>query len=1064
MERKMYKIFGIVITLLLVFSLAATFATPTTVAAGSQEWSDINLPSDVAGQLLPGTDISTIAVTPDGKTLFAGVCNTSTGPEVWSLYKSTDDGYSWKPVSGYNSLGHSTEPIIAIKASPNWINDGQLYVATTTTISKCKNGTNGKWTTVRTTTGITSIDVALDEYDDVTVVYGTTSDVFLDAGDGFQAQNAGASVLAVAFSPNYAEDGTIIALMIKGGQTVLRAETDVDANNWGSYIADAYFSYTDPTDGVRKAIPALTACIAFPGDYTATQSVFVGINTGNSATDFGVFGSGPTTQKGDAFKVSLSSGLMSTSTATDLNIRGTNTGTDVWSIAVSGEANTANIICGLRYASQTSGMEGWQAQVHLSQDGGSSWAISLKPPSGMVASGTNPGLCAPVVVMAPDFTTSSKVYCGNGYYSNTVLLSGFYVSTNMGAAWNGRGLLDRTAGAITDITPLAQYDTSNTMYMVMGDREIIMGGLVTANIGLLWKTTDGGSHWEIVCDMIPLASLGSAPSTAALRAVKIDKVAVTGDNVFIAGAQSALTIGAVILPVPYTIYRSSDGGNSFPTSIAARGPVEYLLAIDQDTLITANGSNIWKTVNGGGKWKGPEAGSDAITGNVTSLAINGNTILFGTDKGEVYICDDYATDFSFYKMGNTVGNTVTNNDSVLVTFDAAYNTNHIIYAGVYNVNIDSAKTGIWRKDVISSSDTWDRLAFSVTVSPTATVNYTAANSDVFSLACDSNGILWAICVAWNNSGTADATTLAIRAVNPTESTLSKVKFEKVNDGLENTDILIGDLRIADSSIFAVGLTNKLWIYTDTLIKPTLNSPTTTGTTTAGTLLSGTSYAHVTLQWAPMAEADKYQYQVALDSAFNNIATDYNGVMVNRTVEGNSVEVDLYAGTKYYWRVRVALTEPLYSQWSETGSFTTPLGPAAVAPILKSPAAGDSGVRALPLLEWSSIANANKYELVVAKNCDWANPIVNLIGSSAVGDTAYQVTTSLEKDTNYCWKVRALSDISDSSWSATGTFTTAPAPAPAAEEESTPVWVWVVIALSAVLLVSVVMLIVRTRRA
>jgi hypothetical protein len=214
----------------------------------------------------------------------------------------------------------------------------------------------------------------------------------------------------------------------------------------------------------------------------------------------------------------------------------------------------------------------------------------------------------------------------------------------------------------------------------------------------------------------------------------------------------------------------------------------------------------------------------------------------------------------------------------------------------------------------------------------------------------------------------------------------------------------------------------------------------------------------------MAEADKYQYQVALDSAFNNIATDYNGVMVNRTVEGNSVEVDLYAGTKYYWRVRVALTEPLYSQWSETGSFTTPLGPAAVAPILKSPAAGDSGVRALPLLEWSSIANANKYELVVAKNCDWANPIVNLIGSSAVGDTAYQVTTSLEKDTNYCWKVRALSDISDSSWSATGTFTTAPAPAPAAEEESTPVWVWVVIALSAVLLVSVVMLIVRTRRA
>jgi hypothetical protein len=112
-----------------------------------------------------------------------------------------------------------------------------------------------------------------------------------------------------------------------------------------------------------------------------------------------------------------------------------------------------------------------------------------------------------------------------------------------------------------------------------------------------------------------------------------------------------------------------------------------------------------------------------------------------------------------------------------------------------------------------------------------------------------------------------------------------------------------------------------------------------------------------------------------------------------------------------------------------------------------------------------LASATKYELQVAKNCDFSgsNLIVDKTNTNALGAvTAYQLS-GLTNGTNYCWRVRAVSDLSTSAWSNTYSFTTAQAVV-AAAAESTPVWVWVIIALSAVLLVSVVILIIRTRRA
>ncbi len=1039
-------------TLILMLSLAATFAVTTPVVAGTQKWSEITMPGDKM-QLLPGSDISTIAVTPDGLTLFAGVVlNQSTDGEEWFVAKSTDGGYTWKRLIGYDALGYSDEQIVAIKISPDWVNDGKMYVATAdggdgyVYMSKDFGKT---WKEIDNDfAAITSMDVALDSEDAVTVVVSDEDDVYLYSDGEWVAQNAGGAVLAAAFSPDYATDGVIVAVVDDGTNLLFRAETDIDANNWGGYFLDAYF-----TDKDNAKIPAITASIAFPSDFSSSSSIFVGLNTENSSTMV-VLPNQATGQKGDAFKVSLTSGVMATSTVIDLDIRGKDSGTDVWSIAVDGDTSAATIICGTRFASNSGSMNNWQEQIHMSTNGGESWSFAVKPPSGMGMIPT--GLCAPVVVMAPDFATSETVYCGNGYssYSGGLALSGFYASTDGGSKWNGRGLLDRNMTTITDITPSTTYNDDSTIYMITQDAEVLMS--FSVQIGLLWKTTDGGDKWDLICDMIPLGSL-----TKNGAAVDVDKVAVVGDIVFIAGYQNAPesaladTMAMLGIPVsytvPYLIFRSTDAGGMFPATIATRGPVEHLLAIDKDTLITANGSNIWKTINGGAKWTKADGDIEA-TETITGLAINGNTIIAGTDAGNVYICDDYTVEFSFAQVGKTLA--TTGFDDTLVAFDANYATNNILYSTI----TDNATKGLYRIDVATSTTgtKWDIMPTSVTYNGNV---WTCG--DFKSIASDSSGILWAICDATNSSNTSDIKTgVAIRSVNPTASTLSAVKFEFVLEGLEsNVDVLMGNLRIASSNIFAVGGEgcNKLYTYTDTLVKVTLVSPTN-GQAAAGDLLKGTSNARVVLQWSDLAKADTYQYQVALDSAFEGIVSQ------SSTIAGTQVEVSLYAGTKYYWRVRVA--SGVNSQWSDIWSFTTPLGPSAEAPVLVNPTAGQDDVILLPVLQWSGLASATKYELQVAKGCDFSgsNLIVDKTGSSALGlVTAYQMTQSLAAGTSYCWRVRALSDLSSSAWSNTGSFVTAPAPTPAPEPEGTPVYVWVIIALSAVLLVAVVMLIIRTRR-
>jgi hypothetical protein len=118
-----------------------------------------------------------------------------------------------------------------------------------------------------------------------------------------------------------------------------------------------------------------------------------------------------------------------------------------------------------------------------------------------------------------------------------------------------------------------------------------------------------------------------------------------------------------------------------------------------------------------------------------------------------------------------------------------------------------------------------------------------------------------------------------------------------------------------------------------------------------------------------------------------------------------------------------------SPWSEKWSFTTPMGTEAPAPRLESPPAGATGVPIEPIFQWSAIAGADSYELMVSTFATFDNPTILKTGDYALPATAWQCNISLNYDTTYYWKVRAISADSCSAWSAVSAFSTESEPSP-----------------------------------
>jgi len=169
----------------------------------------------------------------------------------------------------------------------------------------------------------------------------------------------------------------------------------------------------------------------------------------------------------------------------------------------------------------------------------------------------------------------------------------------------------------------------------------------------------------------------------------------------------------------------------------------------------------------------------------------------------------------------------------------------------------------------------------------------------------------------------------------------------------------------------------------------------------------------TLKWNAAKGAASYKVQVATDSRFSRLVIDQSGV------RSTSVTVRLKTNTKYWWRVK-AVNDDGESPWSSAPnywSFTT----LVVPPTPLEPRDGATNVSTTPTLRWND-SNDNKaksYRVQVSTNPNFAT----IVFDRTVTTTSATVSPALETNTKYWWRVKAIGENSESSWSVVWSFTT-----------------------------------------
>lgn len=999
-------------------------------ATNSLKWTQIPIPDEEGKVLYPGSDIGPMAVSPDGVTIFAAVQYSGN----WELLKSVHSASVWQDTGLSNTMAAQTPAdtgdIVAVVLSPSWNTDGYIFAATANGVyvSEDRGGSfavvGGIVVPGTTYDGgtdeITSLALSKNSLNRMVVAVGTRDpnaavvggDVYtwLQGTSVWSSQGVVAyDVLAVGLSPNYATDEAVIAVVTDATQTVVSTKLGIGA--WDDAVADAIFKDQDGNDFVSDR-----ACIELPDDYIAesgstTINLFVGLSAA---------GPGPVAL-GDIFGIQWTGwpAVLAPSFPEDLNVRG-NAGvsnpseTNIWSMAALsifdgyGEVTSMVIIVGTEVLDYDAPPDPpGQFLIYISTDSGASWTSADKQPTGEAQA---------TVVM-----TSTIAYVGTFGDQSAVSVA---LGTESGGfnSWNQRGLIDDAViSEITDMSPSEGYYSNGTMYITT---------YASTGVASLWRTVAEGRIWErIYC-----STLTVDPDTLIPTCV-FNMVRLTGSAIIV--AQSGST---AIVP-------SFDEGETFGATRDANQLITAFVVESGNTYYAGHANGVvWRSTDAGVTWPadGQSTGDIPNTDTVVDLVLAEEGVIYaGTNNGGIYNASTSESDFEFARVGPSEPGAL--GDIVHVALAPDLYEGPYVYAGMQG----GPTQGIWRFSLEGEEAEWEQIADGAVV------------GDISALACDSEyGILYAVSIS---TGT------GWRSINPTAAEEDLI-FEEIKDGLNipaGNSVRRGLKVTSDPNIlFAVGSVSGslfpytgIWITGDEIDKVDLIAPE--DDEIAGYITEDEAYlgrAVVILEWEEVEDAELYEVQITFDEALHSPVdmSYYDGG--NPYSDGMVKVAYPWLGTRCYWRVRVA--EPYKGRWSDAWSFVAPLGPAPSIPVLLSPQPGQENVILRPALQWNSSVAATGYELILAMNCDWDNPVLNLSGEDAVIDTAYQLTFSLDKNTDYCWRVRGVNDITHSPWSNSLSFTTGVTEG--AVSEGLPVWVWVIIAMGAVFMLSILVLIMQSR--
>ncbi len=949
-----------VATSLALLVLASVLSLATPMAAGPDEvkWSRVNIPGDgkSGGWVLAnGSDIEHLTMAVDG-TLFVQAYSYDEhgNPVVVSgatsfLFKSEDGGQTW------DDVGKVKDDMAAIATAPD--DADAVYYATVSAVYKSTDG-GSRFTRLAGNPGgagsnnveITSIDVtslpgknfiAVATRDRDSSEFG---DVYLlDEGKAVSSWIAtdigGYDVYALAFSPHFATDKQLVAVVTDETDTLVTTKIGTDA--WGQTVSDARLDNSGTSVTVDTS-----AAIVFPSDYNITGDYvqFVAIDAGD--------------ENGDVYMIDGvdAPGL---SVATDLNI-GFGHGlsnVDVTGLAITGKAATANLLAGAAGS----------AEVYSSTDGGNSWTRgtrNAKPPTGESKT---------YVAMAEN---------GLAYAATSGGSSAVSVTGDGGTTWNQTSLIDTKISNIVDLAPSPQDSQDDALFMVTWGGE-----------HSLWRSLNGGENWERVyassladVDQIDRVALppdygngsqvvfiaGSSDGNAAIWKSKDNGQTFTDRSVPVPIDAWAVADDETLFIASYDgsdglVYCTTNSGLSYSTRVVAGSQSLHSIALspdyDQDETTLIGNTNGWVFLSDDGGTSFEPVPVDAIsppfTGSITVAFDPGfgrnHTIYAASDTaGEgiyrfiVGSSDNWESIDSTLPDGAMVGQLKAAAGGTLYAanfkadggmercLDPTYSLGPTSETVTRGLDDGATLVGLWLcGNKLWSVDTTNTrlLEFDDTLTvPVALTSprdkasgigtiTSSAISHVSSVSLDWKGLSGATHYRWQLNYDTDFSSVPDGFESETEATRAQLPplepATKYYWRVRATEPVLSPWSAKGSFTTSLG--------TET-VAPKLDTPE------AGA--SGVPIRPL-FQWSATAGADSYELLVATDNSFAHpVITKVGDYALPATAW--ECDIDLSQGATYYWKVRATGSES-GSAWSAVGAFTTEPPPSEAAPPPSPPA-------------------------------------------------------------------------------------------------------------------------------
>ena len=532
------------------------------------------------------------------------------------------------------------------------------------------------------------------------------------------------------------------------------------------------------------------------------------------------------------------------------------------------------------------------------------------------------------------------------------------------------------------------------------------------------------------------------------------------------------------------IYYTSDGGDTQWLPRYCGVAVQDMAVESADVVYAINTlGKVSKSTDGGFVWSSPATDSKQTSGH-TIVSLAEDQLLVTSTGGGV----------SYSKDGNATWTTMT------YTMTGATNA-QVVATGF--------ETGDFLFGVGDGSNNIFRWTYGTNTTAWTVIGSTTDTSQGFYGLALVDGVLYAA----SSNGT---TSYMVRHLEPT---LPEDQVEVYWDesqavlssgalGVFNTTpqaLRVGSdgmVWAADTSYTAATAWPSLFRYEDSLAAagPTLSLPPDEMNVPANRE-TGIGY-NVILTWAQQSRATSYELDIAYDGDFSQVLVDgstvANADLLDTVIQSTGpLALELVPGITYYWRVKAVA--PLDSPWSEAWSFTVQTLTAAqqaleppeveevLEPVVSGPAFGADDTSTKPTFTWTAVAGAT-YEFVLAEELGLDDPFEIIDYSATCDINAHVAREDLKYSTTYHWRVRAITADATGDW-VRGIFTTAAAP-PEPVEPAEPViieqkpaeeiyitmpaapspvqvipdWaLYTIIVVGAVLVISVIVLIVRTRR-